>query len=216
MATEDEEDAPFKGPALRPDGQITGRTPAAAPPEGLDARFGALELPRAPSLELELVERAPKQVEPRVERFRDEPPPRRRSVGLKVAVVAGALGVALFSTFLLAPRPFLARVGLDRLRNDFELGPLSFRRAHLPLLVESTPPGATITIAGKVVGVTPWAGDNAWLDQAPITVALDGYAPWTGRLREGVEQKVNLTLKPMGRVDVQVDLGDLEHGDAPR
>jgi serine/threonine-protein kinase len=213
MATEDEDDVSFKGPALRPDGQITGRTPAASPPPELDARFGAMELQRAPSLELELAERPPKKVEPRVESFRDEPPPPRRRLGLKVALGAVALGIALFSTFLFAPRSFLARVGLDARRDAFELGPLSFRSPAPPLILESTPSGATITISGKVVGTTPWAGDNTWPDQAPISVSLRGYSLWQGQLIEGRELKANIKLKPAGRVDVKLDVGDLDHGE---
>ncbi len=216
MPTEDEEDSPFQGPALRPDGQITGRTPAATPPnEALEGRFGAVELPRAPSLELELVERGPKQYEPRVESFRPEVPPPRRGRGLKVALGALGLGVALLATFLLAPRPLLARVGLDGLRGEFDVGPLAFRRHSAPLLVQSTPSGATVTIAGKVVGVTPWAGDNVWPHEAPITVSLAGYSPWSATLREGVEQKLSVALKPRGKVTVDMDVGELDHAERP-
>lgn len=195
MATEDEDDAPYKGPALRPDGQITGRTPAAAPANGLDARFGALELPRAPSLELELVERAPRKVEPRIERFRDEAPPRQRRFGVVVAAVAVLLGVGFLAVMLLAPPKALSG-GAETVRANDLVDSLLAGGERRPLVIDSTPAGAAISIAGQKVGVTPWAGDNVYPDGAVVTLDLAGHVRWQGKLRANEAQTLDARLKP--------------------
>jgi hypothetical protein len=215
MATEDEEDVPYKGPALRPDGQITGRTPAASPPPELDARFGAMELQRAPSLELELAERPPKKVEPRVERFRDEAPPRQRRFGVWVAALAALLGVGLLAVMLVAP-PRASPLGPDGVRANDLVDSLLAGGEKRPLVIESTPPGAVITIAGQKAGVTPWAGDNVYPDGAVVTLDLAGHVRWQGKLRANEAQTLDARLKRGKDVAVDVDVGDLDHGDAPR
>jgi hypothetical protein len=208
MGTHDEGDDESQlagGPALRPDGQITGRTKAVEPPPPL--AFGDVSL-TGDEAKLELVERPPKPVEPRVEVFRPEPPAPRRRLGITIALAALALAAILFGLAVTVPRQYLSRVGLEGLLPDgWTLGELTRTAGGVPLIIESIPTGATITVGDKTIGVTPWAGDNVWPDGAAVTLSLPGYAPWTGVVHAGAEQRLSARLKPLGKVAVDVELG---------
>lgn len=63
------------------------------------------------------------------------------------------------------------------------------------VLFLSTPDGATVTIDGEEIGVTPFAGDLRWKQGAEITFSRDGYGTWTGTLPTGPEVKLDVTLR---------------------
>jgi hypothetical protein len=125
-----------------------------------------------------------------LDHFREpvEPPAPRRgrravlvAVGL-AALLAGGVGLALF-----APPP----EGTVRPSSEVEA---FLARTRYPVLVDSEPPGATVKIAGEVVGTTPWAGDNRWGD-GEVALELPGHAPWKGRLLPRAASTFSVRLK---------------------
>jgi hypothetical protein len=45
-----------------------------------------------------------------------------------------------------------------------------------PLVIDSTPSGATIVLPDKrILGTTPWAGDNPFLTETKVTLTLPGH-----------------------------------------
>jgi hypothetical protein len=181
MVDENEPDLSGR-PALDRDGQLTGRI------QRLELREGPPEA-EAGGAPIELVDRPravktlPRQV------FRDPVEPRGRRARVIAAVVAilalGASGAALLLWKAGPPE--------DGVRASSALEATIAARKE-PVLVDSEPPGATVRIAGQVVGTTPWAGDNLWGD-AEVALSLPGYAPWKGRLRPRAESRFSVTLK---------------------
>ncbi|MBL8921651.1 MAG: PEGA domain-containing protein [Myxococcaceae bacterium] len=66
--------------------------------------------------------------------------------------------------------------------------------AHGTLSLVTTPPGATLTIAGKEVGTTPYFADNTWQGEVPFEVTKRGYRSWAGTFPGGRETRVEVTL----------------------
>ena len=64
-----------------------------------------------------------------------------------------------------------------------------------PIIVSSTPTGATVFIGGKAMGQTPWAGENRWQGQTPLKLQFPGYKTWQGTLKGGQPQTFDITLK---------------------
>lgn len=187
--SEHDQDPPPPGPALAPDGTVTGR-PRPAP--SLEPTPAAEEAP----LELQARPRAVKELP--LETFRDPPPPpgrsTRRSTGLAIVVVAVALAVGFFGASMLVERRAAEGGGPPTVRPSTDLeGFLAGKR--LPVVVDSEPPGAVVQIGADVVGVTPWAGDNRW-GEAEVNVRKKGYQPWKGRLSKDAESRLNATLQP--------------------
>jgi hypothetical protein len=81
--------------------------------------------------------------------------------------------------------------------------------AHGMLSIVSTPAGATLTIAGKDVGTTPYFADNAWAGEVVFRVSKPGYRTAEGTFEGGREQRheVVLTRKKAGRA---VDAGQAD------
>lgn len=64
------------------------------------------------------------------------------------------------------------------------------------LIVDSEPSGATVVIAGKVVGQTPLAMDNVWPPGAvPIEIRAKGFKPWRGSIRGREAQRIEAALQ---------------------
>jgi hypothetical protein len=180
----DEEDEILKGPALTPDGRLEERM------DRVEPAFGQPAEPK-----LELAEVAPKKFEPRIENFRDAPV-KRTSGATKAVFALVALGIVL-AVGLVVFKPNLDFVTRDlptgvtegSLLGDLELS------GHEPVIVSSTPTGASVSIGGKVVGVTPWAGDNVWRGTVPVVIDAKGYQRWKGQLVGGKPQTLDVTLR---------------------
>jgi PEGA domain len=183
MSETDPDERP--GPALDREGNLTGRIQRLelpGSPPGLGEVEAPLELQERPRLEKTLP----------VERFREAPvlPSRRR--GLLLALVAALLAVGLFVAAIFTLRPGGPRPE-PTVRSTSELQGL-LAPHHVTVVVSSEPDGATVRIAGQVVGTTPWAGDNLW-GEAEVLVSLPGYAPWRGRLGRSGDQRLSASLK---------------------
>ncbi|HYO67018.1 MAG TPA: serine/threonine-protein kinase [Archangium sp.] len=132
--------------------------------------------------ELELEERAPKQ-----ETLYEEPTSRMRW-GRPVAIVATLLllggGAVVGYPYL---RPLLTRL-------FYSVGP----KQTLPLLAfQSQPEGATVTVEGTVIGLTPLVIDNTYAtgQKVPFQVTLKGYKPRKGTFTGGEPVSVDLQLE---------------------
>lgn len=64
-----------------------------------------------------------------------------------------------------------------------------------PLVIVSEPPGATITGPTGVMGVTPWAGNNPFLIDTEVTVALDGHVTQSVKIVGAKEAHVTVALR---------------------
>lgn len=169
-------------PTMSADGRREGQWKPAAQP-----------LDTGPAAPLELVEQAPRLVEERIEAFRDDPPepPSRAWVfklGLVVLLIAAAAGGGFFFYTARTPIPYGVR---DSTLVDSIVGP----GENGPLIITSSPAGATIIIDGQVIGETPWAGDNRWRGETSLVIKRAGYQQWEGRLQGGKEQTLNIPLK---------------------
>lgn len=63
------------------------------------------------------------------------------------------------------------------------------------ITITSEPAGATVTIDGRELGTTPWAGDNVWGREVPVELTRRGYRPWRGTLGSGPDVKVRAKLQ---------------------
>lgn len=94
----------------------------------------------------------------------------------------------------------------------WSFAPGSSPASHGTLSIVSSPPGAKLSIEGKVVGTTPWFSDNTWPSGAVLfELSLPGYRTWKGSFQGGVEARVNVTLA--GRKQRRVsDAGVIDGG----
>lgn len=170
--------------------------PAALGADGrLEQRFGHMEPPGGPPREdekLELAEVAPPVIEPRIERFRDEPPRPSRSWAIKVVVGALLVGVAALG-LLVVFKPRLDVPIPDGVRESGLLEQLGKDRP--PIIISSEPSGANIVIGGKTVGQTPWAGENLWAGDTPVVLQLTGFRRWEGQIKGGQPVTLDIRLK---------------------
>lgn len=81
------------------------------------------------------------------------------------------------------------------------VGALAFLASRPPapeparVVVNSVPPGATVRVAGRVVGQTPWAGDQPGAAPFEVEVSAPGYEAWTTTLQPGAPASVEAKLK---------------------
>ena len=148
--------------------------------------------PRPQEEKLELAEVAPPVIEPRIERFRDEPRNRSRSWAAKVVIGALVLGVVGLAA-LLHFKPKLDVPIPDGVRESGLLEQLGNDRP--PVIITSVPSGATILIGGKNVGQTPWAGENLWVGDTPLILRLAGFQRWEGQIKGGDPVTLDIRLK---------------------
>jgi hypothetical protein len=181
-------DEMMQGPSIDANGRLEGRfnnveapMPAPAPP------------PREERLDLEARPRAP--VEERMQTYRAELQKRSdRPWALKLMLGAMLLGVISLGAFVyFKPKLDLPTIP-DGVRPSGIVDQLTSTEAA-PIIISSTPTGATITIGGKNVGETPWAGENRWVGQTAVTLKLPGYKTWEGKLEGGEPKTLDITLK---------------------
>jgi hypothetical protein len=176
-----DQDEPFKitGPSLDVDGRLVGRIEK--------VEQGPLPLDQQPPLEL--AERGPSHFDEAVTNFRGPQglPPSQR-FGRAVMVLALVLAAGLLAGGLLyKPRPQAGEtVTAGGITSTFS----GHRSA---IIINSTPEGATVTIANQKVGVTPWAGDNIW-GTGQVTLTLPGYKAWNGKLKAAEDTTLQVTL----------------------
>ncbi len=188
MTDPKDSDEIFKGPALGADGRLEERLSRLEPPRGPEA-FAPVE----EKLELDVKSR--RAIEARVETFREEAGARsRRPWALKLFLAVMLLGVAGFGA-LLYFKPKLDVPILDGVRQSSLLDELTAPGEPQPIIVSSTPTGATIFIGGKNLGQTPWAGENRWSGETPLRLELAGYRTWEGTMKGGKPQTFDITLK---------------------
>jgi hypothetical protein len=183
-----------QGPTLNADGRLEGRV-ARIEPEGA----GPLP-PPAEAPVLELAERAPKRPEPEHQGYRPPIPDVRRQRAVRLVLAAAVAGMVLLVAGLLVSRP-AQRSGppldsgrADTVRESSVIDQLLGGGPKAPAIITSEPAGATVTIGGQKIGVTPWAGDNVWTGDTPVVIELPGYRPWRGTLRGGEEVHLDARL----------------------
>lgn len=163
----------------------------------LEARFAGVEPPSPQPTEekLELSEQNPKAVHQRVEQHRDDLRARvARPWALKLALgvmVLGLIGLGALLVF----KPKLESPAFDGVRETTLLDELMAGGEAAPLIISSTPEGAHISIGGEPVGQTPWAGENRWHRETAVTLKLPGFRAWTGKLRGGAPQTLDIKLE---------------------
>lgn len=65
-----------------------------------------------------------------------------------------------------------------------------------PLVIDSTPSAATIVLPDqRVLGTTPWAGDNPFLVETKLRLTLPGHAPATVVVPGAKEASLHVRLK---------------------
>jgi len=189
MSTDhDDDDRPPGAGSLDVNGRFERLEPGAArhqPPEpGQRAARPAdepLELARTPQ---------PRRYE-EPQPYRTPPPPPRRYTGWLLAglllVVVAAIGAGVLVTRRRAAQPGVR--ALSPVENLLHGG------ASAALVVDSDPPGAEIRIEGRLVGVTPWAGDNGWRGEVMVELTKPGYQPWRGIFTGGHDTNLHATLR---------------------
>lgn len=173
------------------------QNPASLGADGrLEQRMARVEPVGAPAEErIELQERAPKAIEARVEQYRDELRARSaRPWAARLVIGTLLLGVIALGAFLHF-KPKLELGSFDGVREASLFDQVTAGGEAPPIIISSTPTGATITIGGKTVGETPWAGENRWVGETPLTLKLPGYKAWEGKLKGGSPQTLDINLK---------------------
>lgn len=179
------DDPPWDGPRLSPEGVVEGKpaTPVSAPAESQ---------PEEPPLELAERPRPPRAVAPALSSTAGVAGDTRRRWWTLVAAASFSAGLLLLGYAALRPTPRpLAPVVVPELVRDAipALGP--------PLVIDSTPSGAEIVAPdGRVLGVTPWGGNNPFLVEATVTLRRPGFRPGLLRVQGAREQTLHVTLTP--------------------
>lgn len=173
------------GTSLSADGKLEGRL------NRIEGEGGPPPVEPAPVLEL--AEKAPARPEPLQEGYRAPLPQPGRRLAVRILIAALAVGGVLLAAGLLSSRPRPGQAP-DRVRTNTPLDSLLAGGEKRPVIISSEPAGATVRIAGQVVGVTPWAGDNLWVGDAPVVLELPGFKDWKGTLKGGEEVHLNARL----------------------
>jgi hypothetical protein len=177
------------GPSLRADGTVEGRVaPAAAAPPPV-----AAPVPDAP---LELDRRPPTRGSVAPTAYRPDLTPSRRWVPLVlIGMVLAGLGIAVAAMVVKpASPPRIPAIELPgQLRDALPQisGP--------PIVITSEPPGATIRSPAGELGKTPWAGNNPFLLDTELTIALSGFQSRKVMLRGASEATLKVTLVPSSK-----------------
>ncbi len=189
------------GPALDASGKLVGSAPAPSVDMSPLLLSAAEELhPPAPDARplmhlspeepLALAQRAPRQevdvfalADAEAARLRRRKLLGRVAMTLALLVVVGGAGMGVMRSGL-----SLSDV-LDRL-------PTPSGQQGL-LSVQSEPPGATVSVNGTELGITPLVMDNTYPRgrEIPMKVTLPGYKPWTGTFTGGKAASLDIRLR---------------------
>lgn len=179
-----DDDDLLKGPSLNADGRLERRF-------GEDNPINELPPPPDAPLELQKVER--RAPEARVEVFRQAAPPPSRSRALLFTGVALSVAIAVLVAALVLQPKVISESPLGV--SEPTLGDRLNVGEREPLIISSTPTGARITIGGKYIGDTPWAGDNVWSGDVPIAIEARGYQAFQGTITGGAPKQLDVRLK---------------------
>lgn len=127
--------------------------------------------------------------------YRPEPVTRRPALVASLIVMVLA-GIAVGAWAMVA-KPKVLRAPVVELP-----GPLRDVLPELngpPVVIESEPPGASIQSAAGTLGVTPWAGNNPFLNDTELTLTLKGHQPKKVKLPGAKEAHLTVTLKRVSR-----------------
>ena len=175
---------PTRPTALDSEGRVVRATPEPASPAA-----------KPPEEKLELAPRVPRAMQERVDSYRADLAARNtRPWAMKLVIGALVLGLGGLGALLFF-KPKLDLQALEGVREANLLDELSAGGQREPIIVSSTPTGATIFIAGKAIGQTPWAGENLWRNDTTIVIKLAGYQPFEGTLKGAQPQTFDVRLK---------------------
>ena len=113
--------------------------------------------------------------------YRDDVGKRGVNKGLVAVLALALLGAGTVATFMFFPT-LQRRLPLPRASAE-------------ALVVTSSPAGATVLVEGKVVGTTPYAGDNRWVGKVKLELRLEGYETFRDTIEGGRDQSVSAGLK---------------------
>ena len=177
---------PLSGPTLSSDGTLEGRLSRLEP-----ASPGSWEPVEASAAPLELAEVAPPVVAPLPIRAAATAQKPRvplylvfGSMGLGVLILIGAL-----VRDVVAPPPESKADEVREVGTFEQLGATPKGQA----VIQSVPDGAEIVLNGKVIGTTPWAGDNV-LGTHVFEIRHVGYRSWRGQLADRTEVTLSVQL----------------------
>jgi len=69
-------------------------------------------------------------------------------------------------------------------------------RIAVTITITSEPEGASVSVEGTPVGVTPWASDNLWQPgPVNVTVTHAGYRPWSGTFQGGRPARIEARMQ---------------------
>jgi hypothetical protein len=155
----------------------------------------------APEAPLELVERPPRgdlEFELTKDYRPGSSPKPRRWWPLVVVPLVLALGLAIVVVTRPTPTTITAPSLPAPIANALpeEVVDALPSLAGPPLIIDSTPGGATIVLPDRrILGTTPWAGDNPFLVETKVRLTLPGHAPATLRVPGAKEASLHVRLK---------------------
>lgn len=183
MSEPDEPSDAVPGPTLSSDGTLEGRLNRVEP-----ASPASFEAPTDERLELNIG--APPPLAPLPMQVLVTPPSRR----WPLRFVVGSMGLGLLILAVALVRRPVSEPEPDTVRPLGTAEVLLGGPSHRSAIIQTEPSGAQIVFNGRVIGTTPWAGDQTFGAQ-PIELRLSGYRTWSGPLpdRDDAVLKVKLS-----------------------
>lgn len=182
---QDEQPTKIDGPELTVDGKLTGPLREAPGEPAPD------ELPKEEPLELKPQRGPLPHAEPAP--YRDvgipkNPWPMRWVLGLLAAGTVGLVSLVVMGRTEKSLAPHLAK-------GDGVTANAPAENHPGVVIIDSQPSGASVIIAGRSVGTTPWATDNTYSGNVKFELSLPGYQRAAGSFVGRQDTKVRVTLK---------------------
>ena len=187
------DDVDSKGPTLSADGTLEGRMSRVEPAPA----SGAFS-PVASDQPLALVLKSPRPLAP----LTGTAEPAAASKRSPMLLVAGAFGLGLLILAIALVRDVVTGPPEARAAIEAEpdgVRPLENVETLLPstsrgqAMIDSEPSGAQVWAFGRMIGITPWAGDNRF-GSTEIELRLDGYKTWRGQVPDQDDAKLAVKL----------------------